>query len=81
VQPLKRGANWQSTIAEQRFRIGKLLEENPSFRPELGNWIDAEYEHGFRAGTVSEFVALHVGTDGNATKTRYWPPMNADERR
>ena len=37
VQPMKRSASWQSTIAEQRFRIGKLLEENPSLRPELAN--------------------------------------------
>ena len=52
VQPMKRGASWQSMIAEQRFRIGKLLEENPSFRPELGNWIDAEYEHAVDMATL-----------------------------
>ena len=45
VQPMKRCASWQSTIAEQRFRIFKLLKENPSFRPELANWIDDEHEH------------------------------------
>ncbi|MGO4882018.1 MAG: DUF29 domain-containing protein [Bryobacteraceae bacterium] len=45
VQPMKRSTSWQSTIAEQRFRIGKLLEENPSFRPELADWIGQEYEH------------------------------------
>lgn len=45
VQPMKRRASWQSTIAEQRFRIGKLLEDNPSFRPELATWVDQEYDH------------------------------------
>jgi len=46
---MKRSASWQSTIAEQRFRIRKLLEENPSFLPELANWIDQEYEHAVRS--------------------------------
>ena len=45
VQPMKRSPNWRSTIAEQRFRIGKLLNENPSFQAELPNWIAQEYAH------------------------------------
>jgi hypothetical protein len=52
VQPIKRSASWQSMIAEQRFRICKLLEENPSFLPELANWIDQEYEHAVRLATL-----------------------------
>jgi hypothetical protein len=52
VQPMKRSASWQSTIAEQRFRICKLLKENPSFRQELANWIDEEYEHAVHMATL-----------------------------
>ena len=52
VQPMKRSASWQSTIAEQRFRIGKLLEDNPSFRPELAKSIDQEYDHAVHLATL-----------------------------
>jgi len=52
VQPMKRCASWQSTIAGQRFRICRLLEDNPSFRPELTKWIDREYEHAVHLATL-----------------------------
>ncbi len=52
VQPMKRSASWQSTISEQRFRIGKLLDDNPSFRPELAKWIDQEYDHAVHLATL-----------------------------
>jgi Domain of unknown function DUF29 len=52
VQPMKRSRIWQSTIAEQRFRIRKLLEENPSFQPELANWIGEEYDHAVYMATL-----------------------------
>jgi len=52
VQPMKRSASWQSTIAAQRFRIRKLLDENPSFGPELVNWIDQEYDHSVHMATL-----------------------------
>jgi len=52
VQPMKRSASWPSTIAEPRFRIGKLLEDNPSFRPELAKWIDQEYDHAVHLETL-----------------------------
>ena len=52
VQPMKRSASWQSPIAEQRFRVRKLLDENPSFQPELGRWIAEEYEHAVRLATL-----------------------------
>src|ERR1017187_8675005 len=38
VQPMKRSANWQSTIAEKRFRVCKMHKENPTWRQELANW-------------------------------------------
>lgn len=52
VQPMKRSASWQSTIAEQRFRIGKLLADNPSFQAELSAWVDLEYDHAVRMATL-----------------------------
>ena len=32
-QPERRGASWEATIAEQRYRIALHLDENPSLRP------------------------------------------------
>lgn len=52
VQPMKRSARWQSTIAEQRFRVRKPLEENPSFLPELAGWIREEYEQAVHMATL-----------------------------
>jgi hypothetical protein len=52
VQPMKRNSGWQGTIAEQRFRIGKLLEENPSFLPQLPDWIGQEDEHAVKLATL-----------------------------
>jgi hypothetical protein len=66
VQPIKRSASWQSTIAEQRFRIGKLADENPSFRPELAKWIDQEYDH------AVHLVTLDTGLERERFP-RSWP--------
>src|ERR1700722_5607676 len=52
VGPVKRRASWQSTITEQRFRIRRLLDENPSFRPELDKWIGDVYEQAVRLATL-----------------------------
>jgi hypothetical protein len=52
VQPMKRNSGWQGTIAEQRFRIRKLLEDNPSFLPQLPDWIGQEYEHAVKLATL-----------------------------
>jgi hypothetical protein len=52
VQPIKRKASWQSTIAEQRYRIFDLLKQNPSFRPRMNDWIAEEYDHAVRLATI-----------------------------
>jgi hypothetical protein len=33
-------------------RIGKLLDDNPSFRPELAKWVDQEYDHAVHMATL-----------------------------
>ncbi len=45
AQPQKRSPSWRRTIMEQRFRIHRLLKQNPSFRRELKDWVAEVYEH------------------------------------
>ena len=45
MQPHMRSASWRRTIMEQRFRIERLLKQNPSFRRELKDWVGEMYEH------------------------------------
>ena len=46
-QPERRqtGRSWASTIREQRFRIGRLLRDSPSLRPQLPELLAASYAH------------------------------------
>ena len=42
-QPARRGVSWESTIAEQRYRVAKLLRESPSLRPRLPDLLAGAY--------------------------------------
>lgn len=42
-QPALRGRSWQLTIVEQRRRIDKLLQNNPSLRPQLFDLLAEAY--------------------------------------
>lgn len=42
-QPLKRGTSWRATIFEQRYRIQRLLKQNPSLRREVAALLDEAY--------------------------------------
>jgi hypothetical protein len=42
-QPNLRSRSWSLTLKEQRLRIEKLLQENPSLRPKLDEAIDRVY--------------------------------------
>src|SRR6266436_3504396 len=46
-QPDKRvrGHSWQSTILEQRRRLGRLLHQNPSLRPTLPTIVEESYAY------------------------------------
>lgn len=46
-QPGKReehGRSWQTTVKEQRRRVQRLLEENPSLKPALADCVADAYE-------------------------------------
>lgn len=43
-QPERRSNSWKYTLIEQRRRIRKLLEENPSFKPTLTEKIIEAYD-------------------------------------
>lgn len=42
-QPEVRSRSWTGTIREQRYRIVRLLKENPSLKPDLSEAIELEY--------------------------------------
>jgi hypothetical protein len=45
-QPERRGPSWESTIAEQRVRVRRLLAQNPSLKPFLPEGFTEAYELG-----------------------------------
>jgi hypothetical protein len=45
-QPEKRSKSWRVTLREQRREILRLLQENPSFKPDLEEAIIYAYESG-----------------------------------
>jgi hypothetical protein len=46
VQPSFRGKSWELTIREQRRRLSFHLEDNPSLRARLDEWIEQGFEIG-----------------------------------
>ena len=52
MQPEKRSRSWEKTIAEQRFRLHELLEENPSFQAQVRGWIQDVYPHAVRLAAI-----------------------------
>ena len=43
-QPERRGSSWTRTIILQRRSIRRLLDENPSFRPSIAEFVAAAYD-------------------------------------
>ncbi len=54
-QPSKRSPSWDATIKEQRRRVNKLLEENPSLKPKLDACIGEAY------ATAVTFASAETG--------------------
>lgn len=46
VQPSFRGTSWQLTIQEQRRRLHRHLQDNPSLAARLPEWLEQGYELG-----------------------------------
>ena len=42
-QPLFRGKDWQLTIKEQRRQLGRLLDDNPSLKARLEEFVKEAY--------------------------------------
>lgn len=47
-QPDQRTYSWEGTIKEQRNDIQELLEENPSLKSEVHNYIEKAYKKGIQ---------------------------------
>ncbi len=43
-QPRLRGNSWRRTLAEQRLRIARLMEDNPSLKYEITKKLERAYE-------------------------------------
>lgn len=43
-QPEKRGRSWELTLKEQRIKVTRLLEDNPSLKHELESKLNEAYE-------------------------------------
>src|SRR5438034_6469287 len=43
-QPERRGSSWTRTIVQQRRGIRRLLDENPSFRPDFAQVVTEAYD-------------------------------------
>ncbi len=54
-QPDRRSPSWDATIREQRRRVGRLLQENPSLRTSLPEFIADAYQ------TAVTFAAVETG--------------------
>ncbi|HUS04742.1 MAG TPA: DUF29 domain-containing protein [Bryobacteraceae bacterium] len=54
-QPEKKTAGWDATIKEQRRRVNRLLEENPSLRRKLPECITRAYQ------TAVTFASVETG--------------------
>jgi hypothetical protein len=63
-QPSYRSHSWQATIREQRRRILRLLEENPSLQPFLPEILELSYE-----GSIP-FLRVAGGKPQPPAKTR-----------
>jgi iron-sulfur cluster repair protein YtfE (RIC family) len=54
-QPDRRTASWDATIKEQRRRVARLLEQNPSLKAKLDECIRDAY------GTAVTFASVETG--------------------
>ena len=54
-QPEGRNAGWDATIKEQRRRIARLLGQNPSLKPKLGECVQDAY------ATAVTFASVETG--------------------
>ena len=45
-QPEKQGVSWQATIREQRRKVERLIQENPSLKSYLAEALQDAYEDG-----------------------------------
>jgi len=54
-QPERRNASWEGTIKEQRRQIARLLEENPSLKPKLPDYLEDAY------ATAVTFASIGTG--------------------
>ncbi|WP_422445228.1 DUF29 domain-containing protein [Endozoicomonas sp. ALB091] len=58
-QPDHRSSSWQGSIEEQRFRIRKLMKENPGLKPKINNaMVDA-----YPAARISAFKETGISKE------------------
>ncbi|MBO9480305.1 DUF29 domain-containing protein [Salinisphaera sp. G21_0] len=58
-QPEHRSSSWQGSIEEQRFRIRKLIKENPGLKPKINDAMDDAYP----AARISAFKETGISKE------------------
>ncbi len=51
-QPRLRGNSWKRTLIEQRLRIARLIEKNPSLKPVIPQEVEEAYEDALKLATL-----------------------------
>ena len=65
-QPSRRSRSWVATIREQRSRVLKLLEENPSLTPYLPEAIAQAYQSGLALAVRETDMPFKTFPSGNS---------------
>ncbi len=59
-QPGQRANRWRATIEEQRTRIGRLLRDSPSLKPEVEPMCHDVYPDAVRAAAIETLLSASV---------------------
>ncbi|WP_143171168.1 DUF29 domain-containing protein [[Phormidium ambiguum] IAM M-71] len=65
-QPSRRSRSWVATIREQRYRLLKLLEENPSLTPYLPEAMTQAYQSGLALAVKETDMPFKTFPSGNS---------------
>jgi hypothetical protein len=57
-QPDRRGRSWEKSLLQARYRLAKLLRENPSLANQVPGFLDEGYPHARRLAAVETGAPL-----------------------
>ncbi|MCB0188107.1 MAG: DUF29 domain-containing protein [Caldilineaceae bacterium] len=84
IQPLRRSASWRYTINVQRLDLQDLLDENPSLRARLAEFVEYAYPRAIRDAVkqtglaATAFPASLPYTAEQILDENFWPEPEED---